>query len=169
MPPAELEELYDAHADAVHADGLNLARDESDAADVLQEVFHEVARRPEILRDVRDPRGFLLRLAHNRTIDAIRRRDARQRAHEALGAESVGLFVDSPDPDEAALRAGITVALGELPPDQRAVVHLKLWEGLTFEKIAEVLAIPANTAASRYRYGIDKLRERLRPLFEERQ
>ena len=38
---------------------------------------------------------------------------------------------------------------------------------MTFEAIAETLGIPLNTAASRYRYGIDKLRERLRPLYEE--
>ena len=61
----------------------------------------------------------------------------------------------------------LAAALGELPADQRAVVHLKLWEGLTFEQIAELLGIPLNTAASRYRYGIDKLRERLRPLYDE--
>jgi len=47
------------------------------------------------------------------------------------------------------------------------VLHLKLWEGLTFEVIAETLGIPPNTAASRYRYGIDKLQSRLRPLYEE--
>jgi RNA polymerase sigma-70 factor (ECF subfamily) len=47
------------------------------------------------------------------------------------------------------------------------VVHLKLWDGLTFEQIAVALDIPLNTAASRYRYGLDKLRERLRPLYEE--
>jgi len=58
-------------------------------------------------------------------------------------------------------------ALAELPPEQRAVVHLKLWEGLTFEQIAAALEIPLNTAVSRYRYGLDKLRERLRPLYEE--
>ena len=51
--------------------------------------------------------------------------------------------------------------------EQRSVVHLKLWEGLTFEAIADVLEIPPNTAASRFRYGLDKLRERLRPLYEE--
>ena len=43
----------------------------------------------------------------------------------------------------------------------------KLWEGLTFEAIAEACGIPLNTAASRYRYGLDKLRARLRPLYEE--
>ena len=57
--------------------------------------------------------------------------------------------------------------MGELPSDRRAVVHLKLWVGLTFEAIAELLGIPLNTAASRYRYGLDKLRVRLRPLYEE--
>jgi RNA polymerase sigma-70 factor (ECF subfamily) len=64
-------------------------------------------------------------------------------------------------------RERLTGALGELPVEQRAVVHLKLWEGLTFEAIAGLLEIPLNTAASRYRYGLDKLRERLRPLYEE--
>ena len=71
------------------------------------------------------------------------------------------------DPDEAAFRNELAIALGELPPDQRAVVHLKLWSGLTFEQIAETLEIPLNTAASRYRYGLDKLRARLRPLYDE--
>jgi RNA polymerase sigma-70 factor (ECF subfamily) len=54
-----------------------------------------------------------------------------------------------------------------LPAEQREVVHLKLWEGLTFDQIAQLLDIPANTAASRYRYGLDKLRECLRPLYDE--
>jgi RNA polymerase sigma-70 factor (ECF subfamily) len=47
------------------------------------------------------------------------------------------------------------------------VVHLKLWEGLTFDRIAETLQISINTAASRYRYALDKLRVRLRPLYDE--
>ena len=63
--------------------------------------------------------------------------------------------------------APFSAALGELPAEQRAVVHLKLWEGLTFEQIAELLDLPLNTAASRYRYGLDKLRQRLRPLYDE--
>jgi RNA polymerase sigma-70 factor (ECF subfamily) len=61
----------------------------------------------------------------------------------------------------------MSAALSELPEEQRAVLHLKLWEGLTFEEIAAALDISPNTAASRYRYGLDKLRDRLRPLHEE--
>ncbi len=58
-------------------------------------------------------------------------------------------------------------ALGKLPSDQRAVVHLKLWEDATFAEIAELLGVSANTAASRYRYGIDKLQAELRPFYNE--
>ena len=64
-------------------------------------------------------------------------------------------------------RAALTEALAELPAEQRAVVHLKLWEQMTFAEIADALDIPANTAASRYRYGLDKLQALLRPLYEE--
>jgi RNA polymerase sigma-70 factor (ECF subfamily) len=81
--------------------------------------------------------------------------------------EPLELFATHADPDESAFRLGLAEALGDLPEDQRSVVHLKLWEGLTFEAIARLLDIPPNTAASRYRYGIDKLRARLRPLYEE--
>jgi RNA polymerase sigma-70 factor (ECF subfamily) len=84
-----------------------------------------------------------------------------------LAAETVELFARTADPDETAFRRELADALGELPADQRAVVHLKLWSGLTFERIAEVLEVPLNTAASRYRYGLDKLRARLRPLYDE--
>jgi RNA polymerase sigma-70 factor (ECF subfamily) len=76
-------------------------------------------------------------------------------------------FAPAGDPDEKVFREDLAAALGELPEEQRAVVHLKLWEGLTFEQIAGALEIPLNTAASRYRYGLDKLRERLRPIYEE--
>ena len=47
------------------------------------------------------------------------------------------------------------------------MVHLKLWAGLTFDEISMTLEIPLNTAASRYRYGLDKMRARLRPIYEE--
>ncbi len=165
--PLDAERLYDEHAQAVFAFLLNFTRHEADTRDLLQEVFVKLARRPGLLEGVRDERAFLLRLAHNLAIDLIRRRGTRERHYEQLAGETVALFVPVTEPDERAFREALSAALGELPPDQRAVVHLKLWEGLTFEQIAELLGIHLNTAASRYRYGLDKLRERLRPLYDE--
>lgn len=165
--PANLERLYDDHAQALFAFLLNFTRDEADTRDVLQDVFVKLAKQPDLLDSARDERAFLLRLAHNAAIDLMRRRGTRVKHHEQFGAEQISAFAPTSDPDETAFRAELSVALGELPSDQRAVVHLKLWEGLTFEQIAATLEIPLNTAASRYRYGLDKLRARLRPLYDE--
>ena len=163
----ELERLYDEHAQALFAFLLNFTRDEDDTRDVLQEVFIKLARQPSLLDGVREERAFLIRLAHNAAIDLMRRRGTREKHHDQFGAETVTPFAPADDPDEQSFRAALAAALAELPPEQRAVVHLKLWEELTFEQIAAALENPPNTAASRYRYGLDKLRERLRPIYEE--
>jgi RNA polymerase sigma-70 factor (ECF subfamily) len=163
----ELRRLYDEHAQPLYAFLLNFTRDESDTRDVLQEIFVKLARNPDLLDGIRDERAFLLRLAQNAAIDLIRRRGARERIRENLAAEIVSPFAPATDPDEQTFRDELARGLADLPADQRAVVHLKLWEGLTFEGIAAALEIPLNTAASRYRYGLDKLRARLRPLYEE--
>ncbi len=166
-PCAELERVYDAHASALFAFLLNLTRSESDTRDLLQEVYIRLARRPEWLAGVENERHFLLRLAHNLVVDLARRRTARERRQERYGSEWVGLFAPGVDPDREIFARELNRALGELPAEQRAVVHLKLWEGMTFEAIADALEIPLNTAASRSRYGLDKMRERLRPFYDE--
>lgn len=166
-PEAELERLYDEHAPALHAFALSLTHSAPDTKDLLQEVFVKLARQPSLLDDVRDERGFLLRLIHNAAIDLFRRRTTRTAAVEALGQEPAPVFAPAANPDEQAYRDALGGALAELPAEQRAVVHLRLREGRTFDAIAELLGISLNTAASRYRYGLDKLRARLRPLYEE--
>jgi len=163
----DIARLYDEHAQPLHAFLLNLTRDEADTRDLLQELFVKLARSPHLLAGIRAERAFLIRLAHNAAIDLMRRRGTRDKTKENFAAEMISPFAPTNDPDEKVFRENLAAALGELPEEQRAVVHLKLWEGLTFEELAAALEIPPNTAASRYRYGLDKLRERLRPLYEE--
>ena len=167
MRGPDLRRLYDEHAQPLYAFLLNLIRDEADTRDLLQDVFVKLARDPGLLDGVRDERAFLIRLAHNAAIDLIRRHGTRDKTRDQFAAEIISPFAPAGDPDEQTFRVVLAGALAELPADQRAVVHLKLWDGLTFEQIAVALDIPLNTAASRYRYGLDKLRERLRPLYEE--
>ena len=162
-----LERLYDEHAQALFAFLLNLTRSEADTRDLLQDLFVKLARHPELLKTVREERAFLIRLAHNSAIDLMRRRGTRDRHHDELAEETDFLFSRATEPDEQAFRTALAHALSELPTDQREIVHLKLWEGLTFEEIARIQNISQNTAASRYRYGLDKLRDLLRPLYEE--
>ena len=163
----DIARLYDEHAQPLFAFLLNLTRDEADTRDLLQEIFIKLARDEKILDGIREERAFLIRLAHNAAIDMIRRRGTRERTKENFAAEIISPFAPASDPDEEMFRKELSAALAELPEEQRAVAHLKLWSGLTFEEIAAALEIPPNTAASRYRYALDKMRERLRPLYEE--
>jgi RNA polymerase sigma-70 factor (ECF subfamily) len=163
----DIERLYDEHAPSLHAFLLNLTRDEADTRDLLQEIFVKLARDPDRLRGVREERAYMIRLAHNAAIDLIRRRGTREKTRENFAAEANSPFAPASDPDGTTFRVELAAALAGLPPEQRAVAHLKLWEGLTFEQIAAALDLSPNTAASRYRYALDKLRLRLRPLYEE--
>ena len=168
MPASpDLERIYDEHAPALFAFLLNFTRDETDTRDLLQEIFTRLASEPNLLRGARDERAFLIRLAHNAAIDLMRRRGTRQKYHDQFGEEELSIFAADANPDVTAFRESLSRALAELPEDQRVVVHLKLWENLTFEQIATALDVSPNTAASRYRYGLDKMRERLRPIYEE--
>ncbi len=58
-------------------------------------------------------------------------------------------------------RRALEAALAALPAEQREIVHLKVYENQTYQQIAALLGIPANTAASRYRYALEKMCERL--------
>lgn len=165
--PAQITLLYDQHSDALYAFLLVIMGNEEDCRDVLQEVFVKIARRPQVLVGVKDERAFLLRLAHNAARDLFRRRSTRVNYETRFAAERFSPFAPAENLDERVFQEALAGALAELPLEQREVVHLKLWERLTFEAIAAALEISANTAASRYRYGIDKLRDRLRPLYEE--
>ena len=164
---AQLEKIYDEQAQALFGLLMSVTKSEADTRDILQELFIKLARNPDLLRGVRNPRAFLLRMGHNLALDQMRHRAAHSRNCEALAEEMEPTFASADDPDRNLFRQAISEALGELPSEQRAVMHLKLWEGLTFEEIAEALSLSANTAASRFRYGLDKLRARLRPIYEE--
>jgi len=87
-----------------------------------------------------------------------RRGEARRRKREELAATSdnESLFEHAAEHDDR--REIIEKTLQTLPDEQREIVIMKIWGGLTFRGIAEALAIPANTAASRYRYALTALR-----------
>lgn len=161
-----LADLYDAHAGALYGFVLNLTRSTAESEDILHDLFLKLARDEKRLRPLAAQKSYLFAMAHRAVIDAVRRRQTREQRQETAAAEKpVALF--QADPDQHLFASETAQALAELPLDQRAVIHLKLWEDLTFAEIADALDIPPNTAASRYRYGIDKMRGRLRSLYKE--
>ncbi len=164
--PISLAQLYDEHAEGLFRFLLQVTRSEAEARDGLQEVFCRLAEDPACIADVENVRGFLFRMAHNWARDQFRRSQARENKHEAAqaGAE---VFTEAAEADVEFWREQVEAGLAELPEEQRAVVHLRVWEQLSWEEIAEALGCSLPTASSRYRYALDKLRGRLRLYREE--
>lgn len=165
MDDAELEKTYDAHAAGLFRYLISFTKCEADARDLLQDLFIKLARGEKGQAVTETAR--LYRIAHNLAVDWLRRRAARGEAHERLSQESDSNPQCSGNPDSGVLAYSFARAVESLPDEQRAVVELKLFDGLTFEEIAEVQGVPLNTAASRWRYGIERLRAILRPIYEE--
>src|SRR5580693_1170507 len=110
--PADIERLYDDHAQGLFAFLLNFTRNADDTRDLLQEVFVKLARQPDLLRGVREERAFLIRLAHNAAIDLMRRRGTRDKTKENFAAEIMSPFAPTSDPDEKTFRDDLALALG---------------------------------------------------------
>ena len=165
MNDCELEQTYDAHASGLFHYLVTFTKTEVDARDLLQELFIKLARGAKA--EVKSEKAFLYRLAHNLAIDWLRRRKVRWDSEERLIAELDEDQQRAADPDTELLARSFAEAMKTLPDEQRTVVQLKLWDGLTFEEIADAQGIPLNTAASRFRYALEKLRTLLRPLYEE--
>ncbi|MGA0134299.1 MAG: RNA polymerase sigma factor [Opitutales bacterium] len=129
-------------------------RSEADADDVLQEAFIRFWKHQRHLPG--DPNALVVTSIRRAALDLIRSSDRRAVREKAVAAdtETVGWFEPEADP---RLRA-LAESLGRLPAEQREVVALKTWGGLTFDQIGEQLTISSNTAASRWRYAMESLR-----------
>lgn len=155
-----LAALYDRYAKRLYAYACVLVKSRNDAEDVVQECFVRIASRIGRLNAVDDLESYLLKIVRNEAF-RFRSRWLRWRTHnEAAGTIRLARagLKDRADKDEAER---IERAMALLNPDQREVVYLKVWEQLTFAQIGRVLSVSQNTAASRYRYGAEKLRELL--------
>lgn len=166
--PFSLEQIYGAHGDALVAFLLNVSRNHALVQNALQGGFLKLARFPSLFKRAHEPRALLLQTALNATGDFLRRSTTHAAYEEQHGVETPTLFPQAFPGDDEAFRQTVEVSRQNLPGKQCAVLHLKLWENLTFLQIAEALDIFPRTAARRYRYKSDKLRDVLRPVYEER-
>ena len=103
-------------------------------------------------------------LNHKRSLWRRLTREALAGGH--LFADGCRWFEKSPDEDAAERKA--MQALATLPVDQREVIVLKVWHGCTFEEIGGILEISPNTAAGRYRYGLQKIKNQIEGVVYER-
>ena len=106
--------------------------------------------------DTYDPTSSIRRAVRNECYSALRRRRRERTTPDEPLLETVAAKDEKPDE-----RMAIEQAIRTLPVDHREVLHLKVFEGLTFQEIAVQLGESINTVASRYRYAIEKMRGQL--------
>lgn len=157
--PVDLGEAYDTYAAPLYRYLVTLLGSEEDAEDALQEVFLAVGRKG--LQHVRDIQPYLFQTARRQAISLLRKRRRRAREPE-LAAQLSWIDIEACSEDDRALAIDLGRALQLLPPEQREIIVLHLSEGFTFPEIASVCGIPTNTAASRYRLALGKLRDALK-------
>lgn len=140
-----------------------------DAEDILQEALVKLARKVDEGSFVGGEEAwlpFLYTQVRREAIDLGRRNDRRRKREETVVEEEQlrqggeDAWFESAGYDEER-RALLEVALRELPKKFSEVIVMKVWGGRTFAEIGDILQISMNTAASRYRYGIEALRKRL--------
>jgi RNA polymerase sigma factor (sigma-70 family) len=150
----EVRALYDQHGPALLAYACSFVADGAIAEDVVHQVFMKLLQGRASFPDA--PLGYLYRAVRNAALN-VRRNGRRDRQVDLDSA----WFAHRGGDREAAL--ALQAALLELPEEQREVVIMRVWSGMTLEEIAGVAGTSLNTVASRYRYALGKLRERLRP------
>ncbi|HET6513216.1 MAG TPA: sigma-70 family RNA polymerase sigma factor [Candidatus Kapabacteria bacterium] len=164
---AALEALYDAFERPVYGLIVGIVRETDEAEDIMQEVFAQIWRKASQYHPaLGSARNWILRIAHNMSINAIRSQSSRSRKQQ-VGIEAVENRA-STDPllsDVVSLTeevAQLNAALARLPKEQRDLITLAFLQGLSHAEIAQQTAIPLGTVKTRIRSGLIQLRSQLR-------
>jgi RNA polymerase sigma factor (sigma-70 family) len=153
--------------------------DESEAEDILQDVFFELVQAYRLMKPLGQVGAWLFRVARNRIIDRFRKRRPETLGKPTTTGGEAGEWFPwedlLPSPDagpEAAFARGILLdeldaALEELPAEQRDVFVAHELEGRSFNELAAATGVSVNTLLSRKHYAVLHLRRRLRAIYDE--
>jgi RNA polymerase sigma factor (sigma-70 family) len=152
--------------------------DQSDAEDILQEVFYELVEAYRMMKPVEQMTAWLFRVARNRITDLFRSKKRTSSTGAPVRAEDGDEtqwedLLPSPDagPESAYARSvlleELDAALDELPEEQREVFLAHEFLGYSFNELAEQTGVSVNTLLSRKRYAVLHLRERLQTIYND--
>ncbi|TFH73505.1 RNA polymerase sigma factor [Gammaproteobacteria bacterium LSUCC0112] len=156
------ETLVRRHEHRVYNLGLRLLHNPDDALDLVQDVFLGVYRNLYRFRGESQFSTWLFRIVHNKAVDLIRRRQSGPEIENWFEEDAAEPVNDLPGPLDACLETEmnerISQFLSRLPPAQRLIVELKVFQSLTFEEIAPLQDIPVNTAKTRFYTALKNLK-----------
>jgi RNA polymerase sigma-70 factor, ECF subfamily len=153
--------IYDTYGDTLFRYCAVVSGSMQAAEDIVQDVFVRIAESRAQVAAAQHTLAYLLGIARNLAIHYLR--SQRKAMGQALvSVTDVPFRTRDDDASDETEATRVNVALMKLPIEQREVVAMKVFDGLTLAAIAGLLDISANTAASRYRYGIARLNSLLK-------
>jgi RNA polymerase sigma-70 factor (ECF subfamily) len=159
------EVIFDRHAGAGYSLALRMCGRRALAEDIVQEAFLSLWRSGTNYDRARGSvRSWVLSAVHNRAVDALRR--AGSKAGRDVHDDAIAERLPAPDATDAEVERRedarqLRSALDDLPPDQRQVIELAYFGGLSHSQIAEMLDLPPGTVKGRMRLGLTKMRSTL--------
>ncbi len=155
-----LGDLYDRHASLVYGVSLRVLGNAQEAEDLTQDIFIKLAERASYDPGRGSLRTFLMILTRSRAIDRVRSRQSAQRSKRRWQAD----YIPSSEPLAHGMvkteqSNQVQAAMSQISPQQRQVLQMAYYEGLTQAAIAERLNAPLGTVKARARRGLLKLRE----------
>ncbi len=151
-----MSELYDRYGKVVYAVSLRVLQDASAAEDVLQDVFLQLWRNPDAFDASRGSlAAWLAVISRHRSIDRLRKRRPEVDIEDCVIAGGPDLRDET---ERTLVIEKVRVVLTEMNPDQRKVLELAFFQGLTHTEIAEKTGEPLGTIKTRIRSGLQQLR-----------
>jgi RNA polymerase sigma-70 factor (ECF subfamily) len=160
-PAPCLEDLVDRYQKRIYAVIYRMTGRHADTDDLCQEAFLQIFRSLPRWKPGTNLDSWVYRIAMNVSVDHLRRKGLSKSALERLAAEPG--TADPQGLDRESL-AAVREALDQLPPDQKSVVVLRVHEGLSHERIAEIVEAPVPTVRWRLFAALEKLESLLGPL-----
>jgi RNA polymerase sigma-70 factor (ECF subfamily) len=164
---AAFEELYIRYSNILYATAMKFLKEDADAQDVVQDVFIQIWDKAKLYDPAKGkPLTWALTMTRNRSIDRIRAIQRRTRLRddfekETVADESTGIREALSGVDASERTQILRDAVARLSPEQRKVIDLAFFGGLTQSEIADRLGEPLGTVKARARRGLMKLKEHL--------
>ena len=155
--------LYDQYSPALYGVVLRIVRDEERAQDLVQDIFVKVWKNLDAY-DASKGRLFtwMLNVARNTAIDAIRARKTQPSATNAIRTDEENVHIvdrqhntQQPNPDHI----GVQEVVSQLRPDRRQLIDLVYFGGYTHEEAADELNLPLGTVKTRIRAALQELKQ----------
>jgi RNA polymerase sigma-70 factor, ECF subfamily len=165
-----LETLYKRHATAIYAFAYRRLNDAALADEIVNDTLLQVWHSAEKFAGASTVKTWLLGIAKNKSLDALRSKGRNEARAQDTSDEDQAAFADTAPGVYAQLLAKqqgshLSDCFDQLPAEQKSCMHLSFVEGMTLAEIAQVMAVPANTVATRIHHAKRKLRECMECIF----